>query len=171
MRKIIFFLLLYFLISSCENNMARLYHTTVNYKLLNHSIKIPESYGYKKEFKNIFNKNKKTMFIFFESQHISSIASLVQWKELQEQNDVFKNVNFYYVFLGAENEYIENQVLSSNNNFPIIFDEKSEIIYDNNLEKFTSGVFLIGTDSKIKITGNPLNNKYLLNYYIKIINN
>lgn len=171
--KLLFIFILYISILSCQNQKIN----QVVHQWANKEIIFPEKLSYSIEIDSIWNNllsHEYKILVAVDSNTCTEChLKLYEWKKLIQEIDSITN-NTAFLFIIHTKDYSLLDIIKENNkfNYPIIYD------YDNKIGKlnkfprnFLFQTFLLDSNNKIILVGNPIGNKYLWDLYKQIITN
>lgn len=133
-------------------------------------IYLPDTFKYyNTNNKNYIKNNNLKIVKLFETQHIRSYNALIQWEEFHKKFHNHKGLDILLIFCGPETDYIKELREKGYLKIPIILDNESNLLYKNNLEKYSMGTFLLDSEDRILFYGDPTESKIVRKYYIQLI--
>ena len=146
-------------------------------KWQNREISIPQNlqafiYG-KDTIVNYHNSNYNILNYIGTSNCTECHMQLLEWKILKEEIEK-SNANIGLIFIVYTKDYDKIEYLQKVNgfNYPIFYDYTDTVNKINNFSKNKNlHTFLIDSTNKVKLIGNPLKSKKLLETYKKYIAN
>lgn len=164
--RIIYFFSALLLLCNCH-------HTTEYEGLIREwygkKIIIPDNLKSYKNSINSFNSKKYKIVSFINGSCPSCLSELKQWDSLKIDSNTNRIANSLFFIISTNDEIFLQYYLESNNiNFSCFNDYTNTFIKINNIpENRLFQTFLLDSYNKVKLIGNPLYNKNLMEIYLK----
>lgn len=92
------------------------------------------------------------------------IDRFIEWNEFL-QTGKLNDINVLFIAEGRSNEYFETNINKYDFRFNILLDEESTFLDENKLIAYQKTVFLLDSENRVLLVGNPIGNKTILDYY------
>ncbi|MDR0606212.1 MAG: hypothetical protein LBG80_18185 [Bacteroidales bacterium] len=118
---------------------------------------------------DMWNKSFKVLTYIDSVECISCRLNLSQWKQFIDTCIAYQpSISFIFIVCSSDYEFFERALISSEFNYPIIYDKKNDFDKLNHFPPIPYRTFLLDADNRVKFIGSPINNPKIWTLYKKI---
>lgn len=171
--KIYCVLLVASLMFSCKGNKRKIERDVA--KWIGREMVLPENVkmqiGVKDTFcADLFHMKYKVLMYVNSTGCSDCTLNISKWREFSEILCKNKNVGFLIYVYSDDYIGLEHKLVSNNFRFPVLFDVEDRLNKINSLSKDKNfQTFLLDSNNRVILVGNPMNNKNIFDLYLREI--